>query len=341
MSGGFDIIGDVHGQADALVALLRKMGYIEQAGTWRHSDRRAIFVGDFVDRGPKQVDAVMIARRMVDAGTALAVMGNHDFNAIAWFLPDPANSGEFLRPHFSREHGEKNRRQHAELLSEVESDPSLHKEIVYWLLSLPLWLDLPEVRVIHACWHSRLMEYLSPRLLPAALLSEELIQAASDEPKAEEERDSPEPSMFKAVDMLLKGMEVPLPDGRSFKDKDGIERTRARVRWWDDEAITYRQAANLAETLREQLPELPIPSHLRNCQITDKPTFIGHYSLPGPPEPLTPQIACVDYGAGHNGPLCAYRWDGETTLDVSHFREACAERPVKSLHRCSSHISSI
>jgi hypothetical protein len=58
---------------------------------------------------------------MIDSGSALAVMGNHYFNAIAWFLPDPANRGEFLRPHYSKGQGEKNRRQHAEFLNEVES----------------------------------------------------------------------------------------------------------------------------------------------------------------------------------------------------------------------------
>jgi len=42
----------------------------------------------------------MMVRHMVDAGSALAVMGNHDFNAIAWYLPDPANPGDYLRPRF-------------------------------------------------------------------------------------------------------------------------------------------------------------------------------------------------------------------------------------------------
>lgn len=95
----FDIIGDVHGQADGLIALLRHLGYRESNGAWRHSGRCVIFVGDFVDRGPKQIESVMIARRMVDAGCALAVMGNHDFNAVAWYLPDPSHSGDHLRSH--------------------------------------------------------------------------------------------------------------------------------------------------------------------------------------------------------------------------------------------------
>ena len=84
----YDIIGDIHGQADKLEALLRTLGYRDTAGAWRHQERQAIFVGDFLDRGPAQVRAIDIARRMVDAGAALAVMGNHELNAIAWHTSD-------------------------------------------------------------------------------------------------------------------------------------------------------------------------------------------------------------------------------------------------------------
>src|ERR1019366_8288429 len=249
MSSGIDIVGDIHGQADALVALLGQMGYEERHGAWRHPDRTAVFVGDFVDRGPKQVESVMIVRRMVDAGNALAVMGNHDFNAIAWFLPDISNPGDYLRPH-SSEKGKENRRQHAKFLAEVENHTSLHEEIIDWLLSI------------------------------------DLMHAAAHEPQREEEKDSPEPSMFKAVDMLLKGMEVPLPEGCTFKDKSGIKRTRARVRWWDVKSTNYQNATLLESSLREKSPETPLPVHLPICQVADKPMFIGHYPLIGPPEPL-------------------------------------------------------
>jgi hypothetical protein len=318
MDSAYDVIGDVHGQADALAALLRKMGYRVHQGAWRHPNRRAIFIGDYVDRGPKQVDAVMIVRRMVDAGSALAVMGNHDLNAIAWSLPDPATPGDFLRSHFG-EIGKRNHRQHARFLREVEGHPALHQEIADWLLSLPLWLDLPDLRVIHACWHTQFMEYLRPRLLPGGRLSAELMQAATHEPASEEERDSPEPSIFKAVEMLLKGMEVTLPGGPGFTDKNGTRRWRARVRWWANEPASYRKALLLEKSLSDELPELTIPHSLPVCAVQAKPLFFGHYSLFGPPRPLLPQVVCVDYGAGHHGPLCAYRWKGEKTLTAKHF----------------------
>lgn len=82
-TGPFDIIGDVHGCADELELLLGDLGY---AVTWSGKDvtvtppggRRAIFVGDLVDRGPRSPDVLRIARHMVEAGTGLAVVGNHD-----------------------------------------------------------------------------------------------------------------------------------------------------------------------------------------------------------------------------------------------------------------------
>jgi len=80
-AGPFDIIGDVHGCYDELVALLRKLGYVVDAEAHQasHPDgRKVVFVGDLVDRGPKSVDVLRLAMNMVKAETALCVAGNHD-----------------------------------------------------------------------------------------------------------------------------------------------------------------------------------------------------------------------------------------------------------------------
>lgn len=87
--GPFDIIGDLHGCCDELEQLLRTLGYevkskAEDDGVWTgpiwsHPDRRkALFLGDLVDRGPRVLDCVRLVRNMVHAGNALAVPGNHD-----------------------------------------------------------------------------------------------------------------------------------------------------------------------------------------------------------------------------------------------------------------------
>lgn len=81
--GPFDIIGDVHGCFDELVELLAKLGYqvAEDAGrfTVTHPQgRRALFLGDLVDRGPKIAEVLRLAMDMVAAGAALCVPGNHE-----------------------------------------------------------------------------------------------------------------------------------------------------------------------------------------------------------------------------------------------------------------------
>ena len=314
----YDIIGDIHGHADALTALLRDMGYEEKGQRFQHTDRKAVFVGDFIDRGPKQLDTFDIVRRMVDAGSAHAVMGNHEFNAIAWFLPDPDQPGEYLRPHHSAKYGDKNFRQHEAFLNEVTGTPR-HKEIIDWFLTLPLWLDLDGIRVVHACWHPNFMAYLANRLGPSKRLTRELMTEASREPADEAEKDTPEPTLFKAVEALTKGIEVPLPKPHTFKDKDGTVRDRVRVRWWDAQATTYRQSAMLGEPERSQLPDDPIPTHALIGHDGGAPIFFGHYWLNGNPRHLLEKAACVDYSVAKGGNLVAYRWNGEPVLDANQF----------------------
>jgi protein phosphatase len=81
--GPFDIIGDVHGCYDELSALLTQIGYKIDSGpdgpkVAPPDGRKAVFVGDLVDRGPRIPDVLRLVMRMVDEGTALCVPGNHD-----------------------------------------------------------------------------------------------------------------------------------------------------------------------------------------------------------------------------------------------------------------------
>lgn len=289
-----------------------------ELAAWRHPERQALFVGDFIDCGPQQVETVDIVRNMTEAGSAQAVLGNHEFNAIAWFLPDHQSPGEYLRPHHSAKYGVKNFSQHRAFLTEVDGTPR-HKEIIDWFLSLPLWLDLPGIRVVHACWHQRFMDYLKPKLAPGNRLTPELMVDASREPTDEREKDTAEASVFKAVEALTKGIEIPLPEGKSFKDAYGHERGRVRIRWWDRAATTYPDAAMLDRETCRTLPADRIPDHAILENSSEKPTFFGHYWLNGTPAVLSDRMACVDYCIAKGGKLVAYRWDGESALGDSRF----------------------
>ncbi|WP_066160921.1 metallophosphoesterase [Hydrogenophaga pseudoflava] len=308
----YDIVGDIHGQADKLEALLETMGYQRKAGAYRHPSRTAIFVGDFIDRGPRQVDSCRLVREMVDAGSAQAVMGNHEFNAVAWFMQDPEGESaeHYLRPRHG-EKGIKNRHQHQAFLAEVEGTP-MHKELIDWFLTLPLWLELPELRVVHACWHDGLMSSLAPLLGPGRTLTPKLMVRASRE----------DDQVFEAVEALTKGIEVPLPDGHFFLDKDGNERRNVRIRWWEEGSDTYRDLAIMPEPERQLLPDLPLNAKAKPVYDKSKPVFYGHYWMQGDPVLQGSHFACVDYSAGKGGPMVAYRWKGEQSLDPRNFVRA-------------------
>jgi protein phosphatase len=83
-AGPFDVIGDVHGCAEELDALLDRLGYAPGAdGVRRHAEgRKAVFVGDLVDRGPQVAAVLKTVMAMVEAGSALAVPGNHDVKLV-------------------------------------------------------------------------------------------------------------------------------------------------------------------------------------------------------------------------------------------------------------------
>jgi protein phosphatase len=89
--GPFDIVGDVHGCADELRELLNQLGYHpigaadsgSPEGAYTHPEgRKAVFLGDLVDRGPDVPGVLRIAMGMVAAGTALAIPGNHDVKLV-------------------------------------------------------------------------------------------------------------------------------------------------------------------------------------------------------------------------------------------------------------------
>lgn len=108
MNDLLDVFGDIHGQYDELVALLENLGYSPPGGAWAHPRRTVIFVRDLIDRGPKQVGIVELVRAIAGAGSARCILGNHEFNVIAWATENLDQPGEFLRPR-----KQKNRQQHA------------------------------------------------------------------------------------------------------------------------------------------------------------------------------------------------------------------------------------
>ncbi|MGY4255303.1 hypothetical protein ACVI1L_002371 [Bradyrhizobium sp. USDA 4516] len=310
MTDKFDIIGDIHGHADALRRLLAALGYQEVDGLFRHPERRVIFVGDFVDRGPEQLAVLQIAKRMCETGLALAVMGNHEFNALGWAEPD--GKGGFLRPHT-----EKNNHQHEEFVRQAREKPGAYQQALEWFRELPVWLDLPGLRVIHACWNSVAQGALAGCLDPGHRFTQQGFRTAN-------QRGTP---AYQAAEVLLKGPEVPLPDGRFFFDKDGHRRQDVRIRWWDAAAVTYRTAALGMDGEETTLPDLPL---VTDYQYKDEtPVFFGHYWLRGEPSLSSEYAACLDFSVAKGGFLTAYRWSGERVLSPHNIAYVAAGFPIE------------
>jgi protein phosphatase len=140
--GPFDIIGDVHGCLDECVQLLRTLGYTV-AGTRELPEvmapegRRAIFVGDLVDRGPDSPGVLRLVMSMVANGTAYCVPGNHDVKLMRKLRGRDVKISHGL----------------AETLQQLESEPDgFRKQAADWIYSLVshLVLDGGKLVVAHA-----------------------------------------------------------------------------------------------------------------------------------------------------------------------------------------------
>ncbi|MDX9721746.1 MAG: metallophosphoesterase [Myxococcota bacterium] len=157
--GPLDIIGDVHGEYDALCALLTRLGCrldsLEPA-------RPLVFVGDLCDRGPDSVRVVQLVASLVRQGRAYCVLGNHEFNLMrlrrkegnGWSglfehedgFQDPAESGAgvLLRHPFRS--------------CRASSDEI--SDILDFFGTIPLALEREELRVVHAQWSNPEIEQL-------------------------------------------------------------------------------------------------------------------------------------------------------------------------------------
>lgn len=295
----YDFIGDIHGHADKLEALLEKLGYSKKDGVYQHPTRKAFFVGDYIDRGPKIRETLQIVKAMRDTNNARALMGNHEYNALCFHYPE--SSGGHLRKHKI-----KNIIQHYETLKQFQNRQSEYEEYINWFKSLPVYFETNEFRAVHACWDQDNIDYIKAQPLYDAKLTDEYIYESVDEG-----------SPFNiAIEETLKGKEISMPPGLSFTDKDGELRKEIRIKWWEDPSkISYK---NISMEPLDSLPDTSVDtSFLKNTNFyaeDKKPVFFGHYWLKGNPSINRNNICCLDYSVAKEGKLVAYRFDREQVL---------------------------
>ncbi len=255
-----DIIGDVHGALPALERLLAQLGY---DADWRHPDGRTlVFLGDLVDRGAHSLEIAERVMALVQRGEAVCLMGNHEYNLVR-----------------NRQGKMKVKHSNADTIADIERRPERWGPVLDFFARLPLAIELPDLRIVHAVWLSHCVDALSPALglssgppsadparSPVEWLLRHVavaspIHGADLHPDVP--TDLPEGQEDLRHELLIKGHERPI--AASFADKDGAVRNRERVTWWHD--------------TNEDVP-------------TDKPVVFGHYwnlpPLPGHHDAFAP-----------------------------------------------------
>lgn len=304
---GYDIIGDVHGCALALKLLLGRLGYSKRDGVYFHPQRKIVFLGDIIDRGPRIREALHLVRDMVDAGNAYIIMGNHEYNYLSY-----CTSGESVHMPYLREHTSRHRRILQETLNQLANYPNDRKDFYQWMKTLPVFLEFDTFRAVHACWHKELIAQMLEKTGSSTIDTEFLYHSAV--------KDTFE---WTVMDRLLRGTQIKLPNNETMTCRDGYVRQFFRTKFWEKNPELYSDVVFQPD---------PLPSNMLNRVLSkaeldnlyyysaeEKSLFIGHYWCEGEPAPITDNIACLDYSAVKFGKLVAYRYDFEKYLSKDKF----------------------
>lgn len=277
------------------------MDYQEENGVWQHHSRQALFVGDYIDRGPAIRETLNIVRTMVENNHAIALMGNHEYNALAYDHRLPGGS-------YLRNHSDKHYKQHEATLIQFADHADEWHSYLQWFHTLPLFMDEPGFRAIHACWDEQHIAWLKKN--GHYTLNEQLLVDSHQRGSV----------AYTVINDSIKGKEFNIPSGFSWPDKDGNMRKENRIKWWvSSEGSTYNEflfdcpVELQNEIIDEEVNAVVYPADA-------PPVFFGHYWMNSPfPQIQTGNVACLDYSIAKDGILTSYRWHGESMINSEHF----------------------
>ncbi|WP_297086317.1 metallophosphoesterase [uncultured Draconibacterium sp.] len=299
----YDIIGDVHGYATLLKKLLLEMGYKKTNGSFSHESRKAIFVGDFINRGPEIRKTIRIIKAMVEAGHAYAVLGNHELNAIIYHLKDKQGRSIINKP-------SKYFLSLFKTINEYSAQSLEWRENLKWLRTLPLFLDFGEIRVVHACWSDQAIQ-TAAGLYEDGRLRKKVFRKVYKKNNSEE---------AKCVWLLTKGINMNMPSDLRVMNNKGVSPRSFRIKWWENLAGYDFRTASFESKFT--MPAYTIPKEIVPATFPypeDAPIlFFGHYCRGVGPYLIKPNICCVDSCVTGTKSLLAYRWSGEKELNMNH-----------------------
>ncbi|MFW6290200.1 MAG: metallophosphoesterase [Mariniphaga sp.] len=290
----YDIIGDVHGHAQLLKKMLNELGYKKTSSGYAHPERKAVFVGDFINRGPSIRKVIRTIRTMVENGNAYTILGNHELNSIISYIKRKNNL--FQQNDISE----------FKTIYEFRNFPEEWKDHVRWLRSLPLFLELDGIRVVHACWSDEAVEFVKQHIAPGKIKKEVFKQIYK----------SPDSEMAKNIWLLTKGIQFKLPGDLKIKNNKGTFPRSFRMRWWEyPQGKTFKE---LSFESKYEMPDYTVPPQIEPWSLPypdDAPiVFFGHYCRHNGPFIVKPNVCCIDACINGSKTLMAYRWHGETAL---------------------------
>jgi hypothetical protein len=293
----YDIIGDIHGHYDELVSLLKNLGYSLQKGIWKNGDRIPVFVGDYIDRGPKILETLKLVRDLTESGNGIALMGNHEYNFICMHNYD--STGKPFR-----KRNEDNLKNIKDTLLALSNGNDL-EIYLKWMEELPVIAYNDTIRVVHAQWHHASIEIIKNASIKQ-LDSKGLEQVYQNE------------SLKNALDIAMKGQEVALPETHHFFDKDKKKRGEARLKWWTKATSNKMEDAfaSLPEHVKNDSFPIEILNTIEPYTSTELPVFFGHYWMnPSDFGLLAENICCLDFSVAKGGVIGGYKFDGESELN--------------------------
>lgn len=286
----YTIIPDLHADYERLERSLEHVG----------SDA-IFFLGDLIDAGSatetcNDLKVLKKVRSLMENHGAQCILGNHELNAILFHRKSKV-TGEFFRSH-----DQSKTRQHQSFIEAFGVATHEALEWTSWMLNkMPLWIDLPGLRLVHAQWDHNAIKEVAKRRPKGYLKFDDLEEVAQKKT-----------AFAKAVEILTTGAEFPLPNKASFKDKNGTTRTRVRLAWWMPKGTTWKEAA-LSVDERSQLPNTKVPDHVIDSlsyKEIDSPVLVGHYKIQGPLRILYDKATSIDFP----NTFCVYKWNGEKVL---------------------------
>jgi hypothetical protein len=146
--GAIDVVGDIHGEIDALLDLMAVLGY--RADGVHPDGRRLVFIGDLSDRGPDSPAVLDIVSDLVHRGLAQCLLGNHELN----LLRDARKEGNGW--YFDSNHD----RDKKKFLNSRALEPAKRAALRAMLQGLPIVLEREDLRLVHAAWHAESIEEL-------------------------------------------------------------------------------------------------------------------------------------------------------------------------------------